>query len=478
MNSSSNDAWAAARKSFADQFEPDGSAFIYRRSQKGEAIRVSAEERSRFIGGYNRSIRRGMWIMCAAMAVALGGTILFSTLRDSDLSQTAIFVAMGIAIVPYFIYIYWAWGAPARELAGRTPIAGPRSPDEVRRLRFQRIKYGNLGAAALGALALPFMVSGGRDLFVGWNRLWLVFSGSLLLLLAVQAFRKWQFEQDRSLSNTIPPLSNPAVTDLAQDSANSQWSMQLWRWVPLAVIVLGGAFIGFTAAGKQLAQTPRFWPILMIAFAAWAFYTVAQGFAKGRIEPMVRGIDSTYERDEQPNRFWLSMAWNTVLGGVFLWIAVMGLGDAGAQSLGDRCYNNGHKYPPQEVLSACDEVIAKGARAEGMTMADAYVDRGIARADLNDSTAAIADYSQALRLQPGYFEAHFDRGLAEMQAGKDEQAISDFSAAIRLKPDADAYYYRATAYKQLGDKNDATDDFSVAFRLNPKLCGGCRTSDE
>jgi tetratricopeptide (TPR) repeat protein len=478
MNSLSTDAWAASRKSFADQFEQDGSGFIYRRSQKGEAIRVSADERSRFIDEFNRNLRRGMWMMYIALTLALGGVILFSVLRGTDLSQAAMFITIGVLMIPYLWYNRWAWGAPTRELAGRTPIAGERSPDEVRRLRFQRMNYRQLGIAALASLALPFMVSRREDVFSGWNRLWLAFSGALVLFLATQAFRKWRFEQDQSVSNTILPLSNPTVTDLTQDSDSSPSKTQLWRYVPLAVILLGGAFIALTPTGRQLAQTPSFWPILMIAFGMWAFYTVGRGFAKGQIEPMVRGVHATYERDGEPSRFWLSMFWNAVLGAFFLWVAVMGLRDAGTQSLGDRCSNEGHKYQPQEALSACDQVIAKGAGGQELTMADAYLDRGIARSDLNDPKQAIDDYSEALRLQPGHFEAHFDRGLSEVQAGENEQAVSDFSAAIRLKSDADAYYYRAEAYKQLGDINDATADFSVAFRMNPKLCGGCRTSDD
>ena len=83
MNSSTTDAWAASRKSFADQFEQDGSGFIYRRSQKGEAIRVSADERNRFIDDFNRNLRRGMWMMYIGVSLGLLGVILFSVLLFS-----------------------------------------------------------------------------------------------------------------------------------------------------------------------------------------------------------------------------------------------------------------------------------------------------------------------------------------------------------------------------------------------------------
>jgi len=511
MNTSSTDSWATSRKSFADQFEQDGGAFIYRRSQKGEAIRVSAEERSRFIDEFNRNLRRGMWIMYVGMTLALGGVILFSVLRGSDLSQAAIFIGIGIAVIPYFAFTYWIWGAPARELAGRTPVAGERSPDEVRQLRFQRITYANLGLAALSGLALPFFVSGRLDVFSGWNRLSLAFSGALVLFVAIRAFQKWRFEQQNSLSNTIAPMSNPVVTDVTRDSASPQSKTQLWRYAPMAILVVGLAFIELTNAGKQLAQRPVFWPIFMLGIGGWALFTVTQGFAKGRIEPMVRGLHNTYERDEQPKRFWASMTWNALLGGFIFLFGITGLRDAPRQAIQDRCYNAAGKYQAQEVLTACDQVIESGASSPDLTMADAFLDRGIARADLNDSRGAINDYSQALRLQPRYFEAHFDRGLAELDIGDNQQAIADLSVAIRLKPDGDAYlnrgaayarsgdltsaiadfsqvtrlmpkradgyYYRAMAYRQIGETNKATADFGMAFRLNPKLCGGCRASN-
>src|SRR5438270_2367957 len=104
MDVSSTDSWATTRKLFTDQFEQDGRGFIYRRSQKGAAIRVSAEERSRFIDEFNRNLRRGMWIMYIGVAVALGGAVLFSVLRGSDLSQAALFIGIGVVMIPYLFY--------------------------------------------------------------------------------------------------------------------------------------------------------------------------------------------------------------------------------------------------------------------------------------------------------------------------------------------------------------------------------------
>ena len=428
---------------------------------------MSADERGRFIDEFSRNLRRGIWIMYGGLALALGGVVLFSALRGADLSQAAIFVGIGIVIIPYLFYNHWTWGAPARELAGRTPIAGPRSSEEVQRLRFGKMSYAQLGIAALAGLAMPFL-AGGHDLFTGWNRLWLVFGAALALFVAVQAFRKWRFDQEDRLSNLIPPLSNPTVTEVTQDSASSDSKGQLWRFVPFAIIVLGGAFIAFTVAGKRLAQTPSFWPIVLIGFGAWALFTVAQGFSRGRIEPIVRGLHSTYSRDEQPKRFWASMVWNALLGGICLFASLSSFRDAHAQSVRDRCYNWNHRYPPQEAFSACDQLIARKASLGGWDRANVFLDRGIANASLGRVRLAVADYNNVIRLRPDYYPAYYDRALAEERIGDFPRALDDYGATIRLRPQyADSYYNRGRLLLKAGRLADAAADFSRAHEINP-----------
>lgn len=87
MSTLAADSWGRLRQTFADQFEQDGANFIYRRSQKGEAIRVSAEERNRFIEQFDKNVRRAKWIIYIGLILVLGGTIGFSLLKDADLSE-------------------------------------------------------------------------------------------------------------------------------------------------------------------------------------------------------------------------------------------------------------------------------------------------------------------------------------------------------------------------------------------------------
>jgi tetratricopeptide (TPR) repeat protein len=468
MSTSPADGWDRLRQTFADQFEQDGTNLVYRRSQKGEAIRVSADERSKFIDEFDRNVRRAKWIIYVGLTLVFGGIVGFSLLRGSNLSEIAIFVGIGLAMIPYFAYYRWAWAAPARELARRTPIAGARSPDEVRRLRFQRMTYGQLAGAAFGGLAIPFIGISRHDVFSGWNRLWLVFGGAIILLAAVQAFRKWRFEQEDSYRNVIPRSFKPDISDPTGDSASSRTKDQLWRYVPFAVIALGLAFIALTPAGKRLDHAPGFWPIVMIGVGGWSLFTVAWGFTKGRIEPLARGFYNTYERETQPKRFWASMTWNAAFGCLFLWMAFTMSRDVSAQAVQDKCYNQHSEFDEKDSFEACTELIEGRERLTYLTMGDAYVYRAIADENLRDRSRALADYTQAIRLRPTDDYAYLHRGLIFLNTMRFDQAVADFSWAHRIDPKSPwPLVDRGMAYAWKDDRARAEADFAAVRAIDP-----------
>ena len=457
---SSGGSWERVRQSFADQFEQQGTSFIYRKSQKGEAIRVSAEERDRFLDEFARNSHRANWIIFVAIAVTIGGTITLSVFEGFDVPQAAFMVAIVVAIIPYFVYFKWAWAAPARELVGRTPVARERSPEEFRRLALQRITYGQLASAAAGGLIIPFVATSRQNLFDGWNRVWLVFGGGLVLLAAVQAFRKWRIEQEHASKNIITRSPSWSVGSATAD-ASSEPRAQLWRYVPLGLIVLALAFIRFLPAGKQLALTPTFVLIMGIGAGGWSLFTVAQGFTKGQIEPFARGFYSTYERETQPKRFWASMAWNSFFGCICLWAAFMMNRDAAAQQVRDQCYDYHRSYPAQDKIRACDQLIEGKVSLGGWTRADVFVDRGIAYAEAGRPDRAVSDYSAAIRLQPNDPQAYYDRALVYKKSGHIANALHDFGAAIQQRPDyANAYLERGLLYLDTGRFDEAIGDFT------------------
>ena len=82
---------------------------------------------------------------------------------------------------------------------------------------------------------------------------------------------------------------------------------------------------------------------------------------------------------------------------------------------------------------------------------------------------AIAEYGQAIRLDPEATVAYYNRGVAYQEQLQFQLAIEDYNDAIRLDPSYfDAYNNRGGAYIALGEYGRALQDLDLAIRLNPK----------
>jgi hypothetical protein len=181
------------RDLFAEQFEPDGADYLYRRSQKGAPIRVSASEREAFLSDFQRNYGRAFWGFLIAIILGIFGLVALLP----DAGGPVLEMLTGFLILPLIVLlgVHWIWSAPARALRQRQPVGFERSRDEMRAIKLAKITYANL---AIGALAVPLLllkVAEKFDVLHGWGRLWLLFAGALAVLIAVQAVRKWRFER-------------------------------------------------------------------------------------------------------------------------------------------------------------------------------------------------------------------------------------------------------------------------------------------
>jgi tetratricopeptide (TPR) repeat protein len=133
--------------------------------------------------------------------------------------------------------------------------------------------------------------------------------------------------------------------------------------------------------------------------------------------------------------------------------------------------------------------------------AEEYYNRGVSRQTAGQLDLAIADYTQAIALQPQYADAYHQRASSYMGKEAYQQAIDDFTMEITIDPQrticdcrAEAYmhlqqydlaiadyttlidasggkkYYveRADAYLAKGDCPKAVDDYSKAIELDPQ----------
>jgi Flp pilus assembly protein TadD len=102
----------------------------------------------------------------------------------------------------------------------------------------------------------------------------------------------------------------------------------------------------------------------------------------------------------------------------------------------------------------------------------AYNKRGILKENkLNDVQGALFDYNQAIVLNPKLFQAYNNRGVLKNDKLNDVQgALSDYNQAIALNPKySDAYNNRGVLKEDnLDDVQGALSDYNQAIALNPK----------
>ena len=82
---------------------------------------------------------------------------------------------------------------------------------------------------------------------------------------------------------------------------------------------------------------------------------------------------------------------------------------------------------------------------------------------------AIADYSEAIRLDPKDASSCSNRGVSWAKKGQQDKAIADYSEAIRLDPnDVRTYVRRARARIESREYDQGIADFDKAIELDPK----------
>jgi tetratricopeptide (TPR) repeat protein len=100
--------------------------------------------------------------------------------------------------------------------------------------------------------------------------------------------------------------------------------------------------------------------------------------------------------------------------------------------------------------------------------APAYRDRGIAYSYSGDYDKALADFNQALRLNPNDPTVYRERGNIYGFQGDDTRALADYNRSINVSPDRrGAYNNRGNVYRRMGDNDRAIADYTHAIRLNP-----------
>ena len=81
----------------------------------------------------------------------------------------------------------------------------------------------------------------------------------------------------------------------------------------------------------------------------------------------------------------------------------------------------------------------------------------------------MADYNEAIRLDPTLSKAYNSRGFVWVTKKEYDKAIAEFNEAIRLDPlDAQVYCNRGIAWAYRKEYDKAIAEFNEAIRLDPK----------
>jgi tetratricopeptide (TPR) repeat protein len=121
----------------------------------------------------------------------------------------------------------------------------------------------------------------------------------------------------------------------------------------------------------------------------------------------------------------------------------------------------------EQTIGGCTAVIER-RQDTPQEIALAFSLRGGAFYYKGDLARAIADYDQAIRLDPAFARAFNNRCWARAVVGRVQEAVADCDESLRLKPDvANTLENRGFAYLKMGQYERAIADYEAGLRLNP-----------
>jgi predicted Zn-dependent protease len=119
------------------------------------------------------------------------------------------------------------------------------------------------------------------------------------------------------------------------------------------------------------------------------------------------------------------------------------------------------------------KVLKNKEAAKALQLADAalkieprealfYGLRGDARTQMGQPKEAEADYSEAIRLNPDFYDFYLGRGKLRQKRGDVELAIVDFNRANSLLPTAQGHYAMGQMRQTRGERDQAVEHFRLA----------------
>ncbi len=172
-----------------------------------------------------------------------------------------------------------------------------------------------------------------------------------------------------------------------------------------------------------------------------------------------------------------------------------------AAPVDDRTICGAQETPPDAKIAACTRLI-KSRKLGDVLLSAAFNNRATGYIAKRDLGRALADYTEAIRLDPDSGTAYYNRGRILEKRGELDRALADYASAIRGAPElmearmgrallllrmknnvealaeADravqalpdhpiAFEMRAYIYKALGRREEAIADYKKSLSLAP-----------
>ncbi|NJP98492.1 tetratricopeptide repeat protein, partial [Nonomuraea sp. FMUSA5-5] len=130
----------------------------------------------------------------------------------------------------------------------------------------------------------------------------------------------------------------------------------------------------------------------------------------------------------------------------------------------------GRRDAAMELVARAVELAADLGEEHPVHRLVLYANRAQLQAMAGQREAALADYTRAIEIDPGYPDYYLDRGNLLHELGRDEEALADYETVMRLSPPfPEAYYNRSEVRYAAGDLEGARADLDHTLELDPEF---------